>query len=92
MNAFKDHQVKKKVTAASKGGRCQFCSQVLQLKKAKLGELYEAMLDLTIHTPTIVDVLSDWEITVGQTTLHNHRHGRLGFATHMARLKEAAGK
>jgi hypothetical protein len=92
MNAFKDHQVKKKTAAVSKGGRCQFCTNALLLKKAKLAELYDAMLDLSIQTPTITAVLADWDIIAGDTTVHNHRHGRLGFATHMARLKEAAGK
>lgn len=89
MNAFKTHQEKK--AAGKIASRCQFCTQVLQLKKARKVELYEALLDKSIHTLTIVDVLESWDIRVGTTTVHDHRHGLRGFAPHMARLKEAAG-
>lgn len=92
MNAFKNHQVKKESGKVATGGRCQFCVQILKLKKAQKAELYEAMLDKSIQTLTIVDVLESWDIRVGNTTVHDHRHGLKGFAPHMARLKEVAGK
>lgn len=89
MNAFKTKQSEKKT--AARNARCQFCSNVKTLKKARIKELYEAMLDSSIATPTIVAVLDDWDIVVGSTTIHNHRHGKEGFAVHMLELRDLAG-
>jgi hypothetical protein len=89
VNEFQKLQHQKVIEYRKK--KCLTCSGVLALPKTKQKQFYEAMLDPTISSQVISDVLQNWGIASSETTINAHRRGKDSYAEHMSALKKAAG-
>lgn len=91
MSEFRATQEKNANNLSMRGGRCKLCASILKLEKSKIKDFYDALLDRTITTATIVEVLSNWDIQVSTTAVVHHRTGKHNHARHIEVLKKAGG-
>jgi len=69
------------------GSKCLLCKQVHALPKQKVRQYRNALIDRSIMSGVIVDVLADWGVKTSETTVTNHRNNRSPRCT--ARLEAA---
>lgn len=89
MNEFEKLQHQKVIAYQKK--KCLTCSGVFTLSKARLKQFYEAMLDPTISSQVISEVLRGWGVASSESTINAHRRGKDNYAQHMSEIKKAAG-
>lgn len=74
-----------------KAKKCLTCSGIKAQPRQRIRDFYEAMLDRSISSVTILEVLKTWNVAASETTIRNHRRGNDGYANHMEDIKKAAG-